>query len=57
MKTFLEYSKLNVEEEVAAVNTGSAAMPPTAVFGKKRKNKILTRNYIEVLGKRRRLQK
>lgn len=47
MKTFSEFS-----EEIAAVNTGNAAMPPTAMFNKKKKYKVLTRNYIEILGKR-----
>lgn len=60
MKTF----KQMFDEEIATMNTGSgiAGLPPDSPpvglkKKKKRKPKILTRNYIEVAGKRRRLYK
>lgn len=57
MKTFKEYN-----EDVASMNTGSgiAGLPPDQPPGpkkKKRKYKILTRGYLEVAGKRKRLTK
>jgi hypothetical protein len=57
MKSFKEFS-----EEVAAMNTGAgiAGLPPDQPPGpkkKKNKYKVLTRGYIEIAGKRKKLVK
>ena len=46
-----------IREEIAANNTGNVAMPPTAMNMKNRKSQVLTRHYIEVNGKRKKLIK
>jgi len=53
MKSFKDF----LQEEVAATSTADVAMPPTAMMKKKRKTNIVTRGYIEILGKRKKLTK
>lgn len=57
MKTF----KQLYEEEVMSTSSGVAGIGPGEIADfkkkKKRKTKALTRNYIEVMGKRKRLVK
>lgn len=52
MKSFKDY----IQEEVGAANsTGSVGVAPKDVSNigpRKKKYKVLTRNYIEILGKR-----
>ena len=52
MKNFKE-----IREEIAGNNTGEVALPPTAMNMKNRKSQVLTRHYIEVNGKRKKLIK
>jgi len=42
----------SIREEIAANSTSNVALPPTAMNMKNRKTQVLTRNYIEVMGKR-----
>lgn len=51
MKSFVDF----LEEEMTT--TSDVAMPPDMKPRKKRKTNILTRNFIEVAGKRKRLSK
>jgi len=59
MKTF----KQMFDEEIATMNTGSGIAglppdsPPVGLKKKKRKHKILTRGYIEIMGKRKKQAK
>lgn len=59
MKTF----KQMFDEEIATMNTGSGIAglppdsPPVGLKKKKRKQKILTRGYIEIMGKRKKQAK
>jgi hypothetical protein len=55
MKSFQDY----IKEEMAANATGSVGVSANDVknIGPKRKPKILTRNYIEILGKRKKITK
>jgi|TARA_B110000858_G_scaffold149060_1_gene169463 hypothetical protein len=46
-----------IREEIAGNNTGEVALPPTAMNMKNRKSQVLTRHYIEVNGKRKKLIK
>ena len=55
-KSFKQYRK-EVEEMMTAADAGIPQDTSNMVPKKKRKPKVLTRNYIEVMGKRKKLQK
>ena len=55
-KTFSEYRK-EVEETMTAAAAGIPQDTSNMVPKKKRNPKILTRNYIEIMGKRKKLIK
>lgn len=59
MKSFKQYAKIH--EEAPAVNTASVGVTADDVKNigprkKKRRPRVLTRNYIEIMGKRKRVR-
>lgn len=52
----MKYFK-SIREEIAGNNTSNVALPPTAMNMKRRKSQVLTRHYIEVNGKRKKIIK